>query len=135
MANSRSEQLTKLLRTLSSTTPDIEAAAGTEVLTSQDPALVPLETLSGRDHYAFPAGETPPWQWHVEPRYPGWLFADAASGVSFLSTAMWPAAMAGILESSGSAFRSSIIVFASSPYVTNRSTSSKRSACSALTVT
>jgi hypothetical protein len=53
-------------------TADIEAAAGTEVLTSQDPALVPLETLPGRDHYGFPTGETPPWQWRVDPRYPGW---------------------------------------------------------------
>jgi hypothetical protein len=54
------------------TAGDIEAAAGTEVRASQDPALVPLETLPGRDHYDFPAAETPPWQWHVEPRYPGW---------------------------------------------------------------
>ncbi len=54
------------------TAADIEAAAGTEVLASQDPALVPLETLPGRNHYDFPAGEEPPWQWHVEARYPGW---------------------------------------------------------------
>ncbi|HEY1855049.1 MAG TPA: hypothetical protein VGG40_10715 [Solirubrobacterales bacterium] len=51
---------------------DVAAAAGTEVLDSQDPALVPLETLPGRDHYDFPAGEAPPWQWQVTPRYPGW---------------------------------------------------------------
>jgi hypothetical protein len=51
---------------------DITAAAGTELLKSQDPVLVPLETLPGRNHYAFPAAETPPWQWHVRPRYPGW---------------------------------------------------------------
>jgi hypothetical protein len=50
----------------------IEAAAGTEVRASQDPALVPLETLPGHDHYDFPADETPPWQGHVEGRYPGW---------------------------------------------------------------
>jgi hypothetical protein len=54
------------------TEADIEAASGTEVLASQDPALVPLETLPGRNHYDFPAGETPPWQWQVEARYPGW---------------------------------------------------------------
>jgi hypothetical protein len=54
------------------TAADVEAAAGTEVLASQDPALVPLETLPGRNHYDFPAEETPPWQWHVEARYPGW---------------------------------------------------------------
>jgi hypothetical protein len=54
------------------TEADVEAAAGTEVLASQDPALVPLETLPGHDHYDFPATETPPWQWQVEARYPGW---------------------------------------------------------------
>jgi hypothetical protein len=54
------------------TAADVEAAADTPVLASQDPALVPLETLPGHDHYAFPAAEAPPWQWHVEARYPGW---------------------------------------------------------------
>ncbi|MBS1894196.1 MAG: hypothetical protein JST59_23090 [Actinobacteria bacterium] len=54
------------------TTAEVEAAAGTEVRASQDPALVPLETLPGRNHYDFPANETPPWRWHVEARYPGW---------------------------------------------------------------
>ncbi|MDX6625274.1 MAG: hypothetical protein QOE56_263 [Solirubrobacterales bacterium] len=51
---------------------DVEAAAGTRVLAGDDPSLVPLETLPGRNHYAFPADETPPWQWHVGGRYPGW---------------------------------------------------------------
>ncbi|HET7445271.1 MAG TPA: hypothetical protein VFJ57_11480 [Solirubrobacterales bacterium] len=51
---------------------EVTAAAGTEVLAAQDPALVPLETLPGRNHYEFPTGEEPPWQWHVEGRYPGW---------------------------------------------------------------
>lgn len=51
---------------------DVEAAAGTPVLTEGDPALVPLETLPGRNHYEFPAGERPPWQWQVHGRYPGW---------------------------------------------------------------
>ena len=51
---------------------DLAAAAGTEVRADQDPALVPLETLPGRNHYDFPAAEAPPWQWHVVPRYPGW---------------------------------------------------------------
>jgi hypothetical protein len=50
----------------------IAAASGTPVLLKDDPALVPLETLPGRNHYDFPAGERPPWQWHVEGRYPGW---------------------------------------------------------------
>ena len=54
------------------TQADIEAAAGVPVLIGDDPALVPLETLPGRNHYDFPAGERPPWQWHVPGRYPGW---------------------------------------------------------------
>lgn len=51
---------------------DVEAAGGTPVLAEDDPALVPLETLPGRNHYDFPAGEEPPWQWQVRGRYPGW---------------------------------------------------------------
>lgn len=54
------------------TQADVEAAAGVEVLDRDDPALVPLETLPGRNHYDFPASERPPWQWHVAGRYPGW---------------------------------------------------------------
>jgi Flp pilus assembly pilin Flp len=54
------------------TQADVEAASGTPVLLEDDPALVPLETLPGRDHYDFPAGEEPPWRWRVEGRYPGW---------------------------------------------------------------
>lgn len=54
------------------TQADVEAAAGVEVLVGDDPALVPLETLPGRNHYAFPAFERPPWQWQVAGRYPGW---------------------------------------------------------------
>jgi hypothetical protein len=51
---------------------EIAAAAGVELLESDDPALVPLETLPGRNHYEFPANERPPWQWNVKGRYPGW---------------------------------------------------------------
>jgi hypothetical protein len=51
---------------------DVEAATGIEVRAEDDPALVPLETLPGRDHYEFPASERPPWQWRVGGRYPGW---------------------------------------------------------------
>jgi Flp pilus assembly pilin Flp len=54
------------------TAADVEAAAGTEVLAEDDPALVPLETLPGRNHYEFPPAERPPWQWRVAGRYPGW---------------------------------------------------------------
>jgi len=51
---------------------EIAAATGVEVLLRDDPALVPLETLPGRNHYEFPPGERPPWQWQVEGHYPGW---------------------------------------------------------------
>ena len=50
----------------------VDAAGDIRVLLSDDPALVPLETLPGRNHYDFPPGERPPWQWQVEARYPGW---------------------------------------------------------------
>ncbi|HEY7949221.1 MAG TPA: hypothetical protein VID51_00130 [Solirubrobacterales bacterium] len=50
----------------------IDAAAGVQVLLEDDPALVPLETLPGRNHYEFPASERPPWQWGVDGLYPGW---------------------------------------------------------------
>jgi hypothetical protein len=50
----------------------VDAAAGVEILLGDDPGLVPLETLPGRNHYEFPAGERPPWQWQVAGRYPGW---------------------------------------------------------------
>jgi hypothetical protein len=50
----------------------VDAAARVAVLLQDDPNLVPLETLPGRNHYEFPAGERPPWQWSIEGRYPGW---------------------------------------------------------------
>jgi hypothetical protein len=50
----------------------IDAASGAAVLLRDDPALVPLETLPGRNHYEFPPGERPPWQWQVSGLYPGW---------------------------------------------------------------
>jgi hypothetical protein len=50
----------------------IEAAGHVRVLLKDDPALVPLETLPGRDHYDFPPGEEPPWRWQIQGRYPGW---------------------------------------------------------------
>jgi hypothetical protein len=54
------------------TSADVAATAGTPVLADADPALVPLETLPGRNHYEFPAAERPPWQWRLSGRYPGW---------------------------------------------------------------
>ncbi len=54
------------------TETDVRAAAGVRVLAKDDPALVPLETLPGRDYYEFPAAEQPPWRWRIRSRYPGW---------------------------------------------------------------
>jgi len=54
------------------TQAEVEAAGDTPVLLEDDPALVPLETLPGRNHYDFPAAEQPPWRWRVTGRYPGW---------------------------------------------------------------
>jgi hypothetical protein len=54
------------------TQADVEGASTTAVLLEDDPALVPLETLPGRNHYDFPPSERPPWQWHIPGRYPGW---------------------------------------------------------------
>ena len=54
------------------TQAEVDAAAGTRVLLRDDPALVPLETLPGRDHYEFPAAELPPWQWSLRGVHPGW---------------------------------------------------------------
>jgi hypothetical protein len=50
----------------------LAAASRVRVLLRDDPALVPLETLPGRDHYEFPPGERPLWQWRVRGTYPGW---------------------------------------------------------------
>jgi len=50
----------------------VEAADNVPVLVQDDPALVPLETLPGRNHYDFPVSERPPWQWWIAGRYPGW---------------------------------------------------------------
>lgn len=54
------------------TQADVDAASGTQVLLKDDPALVPLETLPGRDQYEFPQDEEPPWRWKIESHYPGW---------------------------------------------------------------
>jgi hypothetical protein len=50
-----------------------EIAAASSILLNleDDPALVPLETLPGRDHYLFPPGEEPPWRWSIASRPSG----------------------------------------------------------------
>ena len=52
------------------TSADVAAYAKTPLLESQDPKLVPLETLAGRNHVDFPATEQPPWRWQVDSVYP-----------------------------------------------------------------
>jgi hypothetical protein len=49
---------------------EINAASGLRLNVEDDPALVPLETLPGRDHYGFPSPEEPPWRWSI-PSRPG----------------------------------------------------------------
>ena len=41
---------------------EIAAASAIRLNLEDDPALVPLETLGGRDHYGFAPGEEPPWR-------------------------------------------------------------------------
>jgi len=47
---------------------EIDAASSIRLNLEDDPALVPLETLPGKDHYDFPAGDDPPWRWKLESR-------------------------------------------------------------------
>lgn len=54
----------KVRRTASA--EDVAAHAGTPLLETQNPRLVPLETLAGRNHVDFPATEEPPWRWRVD---------------------------------------------------------------------
>jgi hypothetical protein len=50
---------------------EIAAASGARLLKSAAPALVPLETLAGRNHFRFTKLEEPPWRWRVSGIYPG----------------------------------------------------------------
>jgi hypothetical protein len=47
---------------------EIAAASRIRLSLEDDPVLVPLETLPGRDHYGFPPGEEPPWRWSLPSR-------------------------------------------------------------------
>jgi Flp pilus assembly pilin Flp len=47
----------------------LDALAGTPLLESADPQLIPLETLLGRDEARFAVGEDPPWQGEIESRW------------------------------------------------------------------
>jgi hypothetical protein len=46
----------------------IAAAQRIRLSLEDDPSLVPLETLPGRDHYEFPPREEPPWRWRIPSR-------------------------------------------------------------------
>jgi hypothetical protein len=50
---------------------EIAAASELRLSLDDDPALVPLETLPGREHYLFPPGEEPPWRWLIASRPAG----------------------------------------------------------------
>jgi hypothetical protein len=56
----------RIVRTAGSA--EIEAASHIRPSLEEVPALVPLETLPGKDHYAFPPGEEPPWRWALPSR-------------------------------------------------------------------
>jgi len=49
---------------------EVERLAPTPLLDTAIPTLVALETLAGRNQYAFAPGEEPPWRWQVEPVFP-----------------------------------------------------------------
>ena len=49
---------------------DVASLASTPLPDDAVPALVPLETLDGRNQYDWAAGEDPPWRWNVESVYP-----------------------------------------------------------------
>jgi hypothetical protein len=49
---------------------EIAAASRLRLNLEDDPALVPLETLAGRNHFRFRRAEEPPWRWKVPARDP-----------------------------------------------------------------
>ena len=57
---------TRVVRTAGA--PQIAAASPIRLRLEDVPALVPLETLPGRDFYPFPPGEEPPWRWSLPSR-------------------------------------------------------------------
>ena len=51
--------------------PQVHAASHLRLSLEDVPALVPLESLPGRDHYDFAPGEEPPWRWSIPSRPSG----------------------------------------------------------------
>lgn len=50
---------------------EVARAAALRLNLDDVPALVPLETLAGRNHARFPEAEEPPWRWRIPTAYPG----------------------------------------------------------------
>jgi len=50
---------------------EVARLAPTPLSDDQIPALVPLETLGGRNQYDWAPGEEPPWRWRIRSVYPG----------------------------------------------------------------
>jgi hypothetical protein len=44
---------------------EVAAASDLTLSLEDDPALVPLESLPGRNHYRFTRAEEPPWRWRI----------------------------------------------------------------------
>ncbi len=51
---------------LTASSADVATHAMTPLLETANPRLVPLETLSGRNHVDFAPSEGPPWRWQIE---------------------------------------------------------------------
>lgn len=49
---------------------EVAAAATTPLPEDAVPRLIPLETLTGRNHYRFSRAEEPAWRWRIAGRYP-----------------------------------------------------------------
>jgi hypothetical protein len=54
----------RIVRTACAATP----ASRPRLNLEDNPALVPLETLPGKDHYDFPPSDEPPWRWKIDSR-------------------------------------------------------------------
>jgi hypothetical protein len=70
---------------------EIARASSIRLNLEDDPALVPLETLPGRDHYLFPPGEEPPWR-KVD-RLTAWRSPPSVGAVMRDSRFAWKAAV------------------------------------------
>jgi hypothetical protein len=58
------------------------SASSLRLSLEDDPVLVPLEMLAGRDHYLFPPGEEPPWRWSIGSRPRGRRYQQTSQQAS-----------------------------------------------------